>query len=118
MSSIRRTKKEIRYSCGDIAAELLIASHAIKGFDRTTAREIIGEIASLQVDALSKCSFAYDKSLSDFENGKEYRKARRKYVAAAFRKLHEEVANRMQAIVDKMNAAMPQHIKDAVKKQA
>ena len=118
MSSIRRTKKEIRYACGDIAAELLIAAHAIKGFDRVATNEIIGEIASLQVDALAKCSFDYDKVRSDFENGKEYRKARRQYVAAAFRKLHEEVAGRMQAIVDKMNAAMPEHIKEAAKKQA
>ena len=34
MASIRKTKKDIRYACGDIAAELLIASHIIKGFDK------------------------------------------------------------------------------------
>lgn len=116
MASIRNTKKEIRYACGDLASELLIASHAIKGFDKSVTRQIIGEIASMQVDALSKCSFAFDRAHSDFENGKAYREAHSKYVAAAFRKLKKEMAEKTQAIVDRMNAAMPQHIKDAAQK--
>lgn len=116
MASIRKTKKEIRYACGDLASELLIAAHAIKGFDMTETRHIIGDIASLQVDALNKCSFAFDHAKADFENGKAYRQARAKYVAAAFRKLNKDVTEKTQAIVDRMNAAMPQHIKDAAKK--
>lgn len=105
MASIRKTKKDIRYACGDIAAELLIASHIIKGVDREQTNKIINDIASLQVDSLSKCSFDFDKSHADFENAKAYRAARHKYTAAAFRKLKEEMASRMQEIVDKMNAA-------------
>lgn len=116
MSSIRRTKKDIRYACGDLAAELLIASHAIKDFNRDETPNIINDIASLQVDSLSKCKFAFDKVKSDFEDGKAYRIAKNKYAAAAFRKLKEEMSTRMQEIVGKMNAAMPQHIKDAAKK--
>ena len=115
MASIRKTKKNIRYACGDIAAELLIASHAIKDFNRAETTKIISDIASLQVDALSKCSFDFDKAKSDFESVKAYNTAKRKYAAAAFHKLNEEIGKRMQAIVDQMNAAMPQHIKDAVK---
>ena len=118
MASIRKTKKSIRYACGDIAAELLIASHAIKDFNRSETAGIINDIAGLQVDSLAKCSFDFDKAKSDFENGKLYRVARRKYAAAAFRKLNEEMDKRMQDIVDKMNAAMPQHIKEAVKAKA
>ncbi len=105
MASIRKTKKDIRYACGDIAAELLIASHIIKGIDREETNKIINDIASLQIDALSKCSFDFDKSHSDFDNGKAYRAARHAYTAAAFRKLKQEMATRMQEIVDKMNAA-------------
>ena len=115
MASIRKTKKTIRYACGDIAAELLIASHAINDFDRTKTTDIIQDIAALQVNALSKCSFDFDKTPSDFENGKAYRTARNKYATAAFHKLDEEMKSRMQAIVDKMNAAMPKHIQDAAK---
>ncbi|MDE5594801.1 MAG: hypothetical protein K2I89_04420 [Muribaculaceae bacterium] len=115
MASIRKTKKSIRYVCGDIAAELLIASHAIKDFNRNETVNIINDIASLQCDALAKCSFDFDKAKSDFENGKLYRSARRKYASAAFHKLNDEIGKRMQEIVDKMNAAMPQHIKDAAK---
>ena len=115
MSSIRRTKKYIRYACGDIAAELLIASHAIKDFNSAVTPDIITDIASLQVDSLSKCKFAFDKAKSDFEDGKAYRAAKHKYTAAAFNKLKEEMSAKTQKIVHKMNAAMPQHIKDAAK---
>lgn len=115
MASIRNTKKEIRYSCGDLASELLIAAYAIKGFDKSVATQSLIEIASMQIDAVGKCSFSFDHSRADFENGHEYRKARGKYVAAAFRKLNKEMLEKTQTIVDGMNAAMPQHIKDAAK---
>lgn len=115
MASIRKTKKNIRYACGDIAAELMIASHAIKDFNQEETGKLIGDIAGLQVDALSKCSFSFDKVKADFPNGKDYRLARSKYASAAFHKLNQEMNKRMQDIVDRMNAAMPQHIKDAIK---
>ena len=104
MASIRKTKKDIRYACGDIVAELLIASYIVKGIDKEETNRIINDIASLQIDALSKCSFDFDKSLGDYENGKEYRAARHAYTAAAFRKLKEDMATRVQEIVNKMNA--------------
>lgn len=115
MASIRKTKKNIRYACGEIASELLVASSAINDFNHEETPKIIGDIAALQVDALSKCTFAYDKAKSDFENAKAYRQAKHKYVAAAFKKLHDETSVKMQTIVDRMNDAMPQHIKDALK---
>ena len=115
MSSIRRTKKMIRYACGDIAAELLIASYAIKDFNRDETANIINDIASLQVDALSKCNFIFDKSKSDFENEKSNRETKNKYYSAAFRHLKDEMSTRMQKIVDKMNAAMPQNDNNSAK---
>ena len=115
MASIRKTKKGFRYACGELAGELLVASHSIEDFKHEVTPEIIGQIAALQVDALTKCSFAFDKSKKDFADLKAYRKAKKAYSAAAFRKLHEEVANRMQSIVDSMNAAMPQRIREALK---
>lgn len=106
MASIRKTKKDIRYACGDIAAELLIAAHIVKDFDRQQTNKLINDIAALQIDALSKCSFDFDKVPADFEDGKAYRKAKHVYTAAAFRKLKEEMAASMQKIVDEMNAAV------------
>lgn len=107
MPSIRKTKKEIRYTCGDLASELLIAAHLVNGFNTKLTSEIIGDIASLQVDALDKCTFSFDKVKADFENVRAYRVARGKYIAAAFQKLTEQFAADMQKIIDKMNAAMP-----------
>ena len=116
MSSIRKTKKQVRYACGDVAAELLIAAHAIKDFNKEDAYKIIEDIASLQIDTLSKCKFAYDKVQADFEDKAAYRKARHQYYKAAFKKLNDEYAKHLQEIVDKMNATMPKSVKEAAKK--
>lgn len=115
MSSIRRIKKQIRYACGDLSVELLMASYALDGFDTSKTAEIMGDIASLQVDALKKCTFAFDKVRADYSDDAAYRKARHSYNKAAFDKLRAEINERLKAIVKEMNAALPASAKTANK---
>ena len=115
MANKRQLKKRVRYTCGDLAAELLMASHMLKGFDRQEVAEIIGEIAHLQEGTLRHATFSFDKSHASFENGAEYNKARTAYYRAAYKKLADEFNEKVGAIVKKMNAAMPQAVKDANK---
>lgn len=107
MASIRKVKKLVRYTCGDLAAETLIASHAIVDFDREKAYKIINDIASLQTDSISKCSFSFDKSRKDFDNEGVYNKAKAKYYRAAFTKLLSSFNDNVVEIVKEMNAALP-----------
>lgn len=117
MASIRKFKKQVRYACGDMAAETLIASYYINGFSRQDAEKIINDVANLQVDTLGKCKFYFDKVAADFANRSEYRKARRRYFKAAFNKLHDNFRQGMEAVVKEMNGALPTEAKEANRAQ-
>lgn len=115
MSSIRKFKKQVRYACGDLAAETLVASYYINGFAREDANRIICDVAALQSDTLAKCKFFFDKVCRDYDNEAEYRRARRAYFKAAFATLHKNFRERMEQIVKEMNKALPTEAKEANK---
>lgn len=115
MSSIRKFKKQVRYACGDLAAETLVAAHTIAGFSREAAHALINRIAALQTDTLSKSNFSFDKVRRDFANEVEYRKARRHYYRTAFATLHNNFEAAVKDIVKDMNAALPADAKEANK---
>ncbi len=117
MANIRDLKKEVRYVCGDLAAECLMARTFIKGVDRERMEEIVGDIAALQETALSRITFSFDKIPSDFASGREYRAARRAYFKKAYKSFREKFEGHVNDIVREMNAALPQEVKDANKKK-
>ncbi len=116
MANKRELKKEIRYVCGDLAAECLLAKNFVEGVDEKAMTEIILKIADLQISALNNVTFAFDKLPADFENGYAYRKARAAYFKTAFRSLRGKFYDKVNAIVKEMNAAVPQAVKDNNKK--
>lgn len=115
MPSIKKFKKQVRYACGDLAAETLVASYYINGFAREDAHRIIGDVAALQTDTIGKCKFYFDKVRRDYANEAEYRRARRAYFKAAFGKLRENFRHTMEEIVKEMNKALPTEAKEANK---
>jgi hypothetical protein len=118
MATKRQIKKHIRYVCGDIAAELLIARHLFNGFDNDKVTAIINKIATLQVDSVKNVTFNFDKSPRSFEHKGLYRKARNAYFSQAYKTLLADFNNSVNEIVKDMNEAMPQEFKEANKKQA
>ena len=72
MANKRDLKKQVRYICGDLASECMLAADYVKGVDRTTMQKIVSEIARLQTATLANMSFAFDKVPSDFDNGATY----------------------------------------------
>ncbi len=116
MANKRDLKKQIRYICGDLAAECLIAGEYVDGIDRKSMRAIVCKIATLQQDALQRCSFSFDKVPSDFNNLKEYHVARKAYFKQAYNTLREKFNKHVLDIVKDMNAAVPKEVKEANKK--
>lgn len=112
MANKRDLKKQIRYMCGDIATECLIAADYVEGIDKNEMRKIVAEIAVLQENALSNTKFCFDKVPSDFSSLHEYNKAKNVYFKKAFASFREKFNSRIQDIVNKMNAALPQAAKD------
>lgn len=113
MANKRILKKQISRVCGDLAAETVIAAHCVEGMDTEKVHKIVNEIAALQVEALDRVSFSFDKSHRDFPSEHEYRKARKKYNAEAFATLKKDFGKAVETIVKAMNEALPEECKKA-----
>lgn len=109
MANKRSLKKQIRYICGDIAGESLLAKTLIPGVDKDAMTDVIVKTAELQTAALCRTNIAFDKAPKDFENKAQYRVARSRYYRQAFNKLSESFNNQILTIVKDMNAAMPKN---------
>lgn len=107
MANKRSLKKQIRYICGDIAGESLLAKTLIPGVDKDAMAAVIIKAAELQTTALCRTNISFDKAPKDFENQADYRAARTKYYRQAFKKLSESFNNQVMEVVKDMNAAMP-----------
>lgn len=116
MANKRDLKKVINNVCADIATECLIAAKYVKGVEPEKMDEIVGKLADLQAGALSSISFAFDKVPSEFENMREYNKAKSAYFRKAYNSLREKFSARIHEIVKEMNATLPAEVKDANKK--
>ncbi|MDE6524617.1 hypothetical protein [Paramuribaculum intestinale] len=107
MANKRTLKKQIRYICGDCAAECAMACEIIPGVDCDKLSEVICSLAKLQTESLARTTFSFDRSRSEFENAGAYRKARTAYNTAAFKKLRSEFNEQLLRIVKEMNSALP-----------
>lgn len=115
MANKRNLKKSIRQMCGDIATDALLAAVIFrKDVDRNKINEIINDVACLQEESLAKMSFSFDKTPRDFETVAEYRKARRKYFSAAYRKLYMDFITRAEKIVKELNSVVPEEARRTV----
>ncbi len=114
----RLLKKEIRLVCGALAGECVLADVTIPSIDSAKIKDVIIELADLQQNALSRINFSFPQGEKSFDSPKAYRKARQAYYKAGFRKLKGEFNAHIEAIVKKMNEALPAEQKEANKKSA
>lgn len=114
MANKRQLKKRIQYVCGDLAADILLASYMTDKIARNDVDSILTEIAALQDEAIGKVSFAFDKVVKDFPSAQAYNKARATYNAEAFATLRKEFSEKAALIVKKMNEVVPADIRKAV----
>lgn len=117
MSSKRKLKKNVRYVCGDIAAECIIAKNVVPGIDSKVMSDLVIKIAQLQQSTLRRISFNFDKVESDYESKKEYNKACGEYMKRAYRTLKIEFNKQVDEIVKEMNKALPQTQKELNKQK-
>lgn len=107
MANKRQLKKQIRYICGDVAAECAMASCLIDGVNKEIMEQALVHVAELQQETLTRASVGFDKVPGDFENKSEYEKAKHAFYNKAFTALRNEFNERLQAIVKEMNSALP-----------
>lgn len=107
MANKRNLKKAIRFACGGMAGECIFAENTIECTDVAAWDQIILDIALLQEEAVNRVSVSFDKVPRDFENKKDYNKARRTYFKAVEKALAEYMHTETEQIVAAMNALLP-----------
>lgn len=118
MANKRNLKKFVRNTCGSLAAEIILARAAFPTIERKAVHDIINDIAVLQSTTLAKISVAFDKKAKAFDNTAQYRKERKAYFNKAYTSLLDEFNTSVLEIVKKMNAALPQEVRDTIKAAA
>lgn len=113
MANLRDIKKEIKYVCGDLAAECMVAASFIKGADVKKLDELVFKIADLQNTALQNVKFSFDKDPYSYESGRAYHNARASYFKAAFKSFREKFYGHVNEIVHEMNGSLPKPAKEA-----
>lgn len=112
MASKKSLKKNVRYVCGDLAAECIMAKTFVDGIDAKVMSDIVIKIAQLQENTLRKISFSFDKVSKDFENKSIYNQTKNGHMKAAYHSLKADFNKKVLEIVKEMNAALPQAQKD------
>ncbi len=115
MANKRNLKKHVKYVCGDLAGECIVARNFIPGINAGQMDNIIYDIAELQTSTIMRVTFSYDKVVADFENKHTYHVARSKYFKEAYAKLIADFNAGVDNVVKQMNGALPQAQKDANK---
>ena len=88
MANKRGLKKGIKYICGDIAGECILASYTFEGIDIQKLNELIIKTAELQDNTVKKVSVSFDKNLKSFDaDAKDHKKANRKYIKNCYNTL-------------------------------
>ncbi len=107
MANKRNLKKSIRYACGDMVGECIFAESTLVKANLQQWDQIILDIALLQEEAINRVSVNFDKTPSDFENRKEYNKARREYFKQVEKALAGYFQEEAAKVAKAMNALMP-----------
>lgn len=107
MANKRNLKKQVKYLCGDIASECILAIELAPNIDKEKMEDAIQQIAKLQFSTIGHISFSFDKSPRDFSSAKEYRRARKDYFKKAYSSIVNEFNTKIDDIVKMMNSALP-----------
>ena len=107
MANKRQLKKAIKYACGEIAGECIVAANTLENTDVDQWDNIVINVALLQQEAVNRVSVDYDKTPSDFDNKKAYKKARRTYFKQVEKALADYMHTQTEKVVEAMNALTP-----------
>ena len=118
MANKRELKKLVKYVCGELAGECIVARDLIPGMDFYKMNDIIIMIADLQATTLNRVNFVFDKTKQEFSSEKDYTSARKKYYAIAYSTLHKDFNKKVDEIVKAMNAQLLDEQKEVNKKIA
>ncbi len=115
MANKRDLKKFIRNTCGALAVDMIFARESFNQIDRKAVHDIVLDAARLQGKTIRRVNFSYDRTPESFDDYKAYKKARSLYYRQAYSSLLSDFNTDVAEIVKKMNAALPEEVRKAIK---
>ena len=109
MANKRQLKKEIRYICGEVAAECALAKYLVEDVNKDVLNDSLRDVAALQEETLSRVNVNFDKVPKNFDSLKAYNITKKNFMDKAFKSLTDDFNKRVQEIIDKMNSALPKN---------
>lgn len=118
MANKRELKKMIRNTCGGLALDMISAGNVFPQINQKDVEQTVYDCALLQLNTLSKLNIIFDRSHSDFASPNEYTRARSAYFRKAYSALMVEFEKGVDSIIKNMNAALPDDVRQILKKVA
>ncbi|MDE6207520.1 MAG: hypothetical protein K2M55_06895 [Muribaculaceae bacterium] len=118
MANKRELKKFIRNTCGALALDMIQAGELFPVIESQDVQKVVLEAAKLQTATLRRIEIAFDRRRADFENAKEYAKARHEYYNKAYAALLDNFDKEVAAILTLMNQSLPEEVREVFKKAA
>ncbi len=115
MANKRELKKFIRNTCGALALDMVLARESFPVIDRKAVHDVVLDVARLQTRSLARVSVEFDRTPAQFESKAAYNKARHAFYNDAYAKLLADFNKSVKEIVAKMNAALPDEVRKAIK---
>lgn len=103
MKSKRDLKKQIKYICSDLVGECMVLDLIVPEEKHDEVAQLIVDVALLQEQTLSNCTFSFDKAERDFPSAHAYKQAKSQYVRQAYKTLHEQFNSRLGELVHELN---------------
>lgn len=105
ITSKQDLKKYINRVGCEVAQAVLPAAVCSHIITDQQADELITKLSELKAEAHARLNIAFDKTQKDFENIKNYAKARRQYFKIAYAKAREEYEKGVEEVIEKVNKA-------------
>ena len=103
MKSKRDLKKEIKYIFSDLVGECMVLDLILPEEKHDELAQLVVDIALLQEQSLSNCTFSFDKSARDFASAHAYNQAKSQYFRQGYNALREQFNTRLGELVHELN---------------
>lgn len=106
LTNKRDLKKYINRVAEEVAQSILPAAALAKIVNNEEADNILTDLSRLQSKAMSKASFAFDKSPEAFDSAQAYKAAKTRYYRAAYAKILSDFENGVEKLIEPINKAL------------
>ncbi len=118
MANKRTLKKLIQNTCGSLALDMVMAGECFNQINNEDIENVVVECGRLQVRTIGRLAVSFDRSRKEFADAHAYKEARHQYFRKAYTALLDQFNKEVAQIVAQMNKALPDEVREALKKIA